>query len=118
MLREFFSPRAAMEYLIRFLDIGHKDRSSAEAIWVLIEHRLDRVLENFYVDVRRSNATSLLPGQMIVGLKSKQKDHWRALFESQLDQQYFNRASLIGIRHREIGLDPKWYIAGYVKIKK
>ena len=34
--------------------------------------------------------------------------HWRALFESRLDLQYFNSASLIGIRHSQIGLDPKW----------
>jgi hypothetical protein len=50
-------------------------------------------------------------------LKVTQRKHWRSLFENQLDLQYFNSASLVGIRHSQIGLDPKWYIVGYARIK-
>lgn len=106
-----------MEHLIQFLDIGREDRDRAEKIWLLVEPRVDRILENFYVDVRRSSAAPSLSLQMVDHLKSKQKDHWRTLFGSRLDEKYFDRASFIGIKHREIGLDPKWHIAGYTKIK-
>jgi len=106
-----------MDKLIRFLDIDPAARRHAAAIWSLIEHRIDHIIEVFYADVRQSDTAMALSDQTIQRLKVKQKDHWRALFESRLDLQYFNSASLIGIKHSEIGLDPKWYIAGYARIK-
>lgn len=106
-----------MDRLIRFLDIDPTARLHAAAIWLLIEHRVDHIIEAFYSDVRQSDTALTLSDQTIQHLKVKQKDHWRTLFESRLDLQYFNNASLIGIKHSQIGLDPKWYIAGYARIK-
>ncbi|MDO8981991.1 MAG: protoglobin domain-containing protein [Afipia sp.] len=106
-----------MDKLIRFLNIDPAATRHAAAIWSLIEHRIEHIIETFYADVRQSDAAMALSDQTIQHLKVKQKDHWRALFESRLDLQYFNSASLIGIKHAEIGLDPKWYIAGYARIK-
>jgi hypothetical protein len=48
---------------------------------------------------------------------SKQREHWRSLFSSGFDESYQRRASMIGIRHHDVGLDPKWYIAGYALMK-
>ena len=106
-----------MEELIRFLAIDAKARRDAEEIWPLIEHRAPEIIERFYADVRRSNIDLPLTSQMIDHLKTKQKEHWKHLFESRFDQRYFNHASLIGIKHFEIGLGARWYIAGYMKIK-
>lgn len=106
-----------MDKLIRFLDIDPAAQLHAAAIWRLIEHRIDPIIEVFYADVRQSDTALSLSDQTIVRLKVSQREHWRALFESRLDLQYFNSASLIGIRHAQIGLDPKWYIAGYARIK-
>lgn len=106
-----------MEKLISFLEIDPVAQLHAAAIWLLIEHRVDHIIEIFYADVRRSDTALALSDQTIQRLKVTQREHWRALFESRLDLQYFNRASLIGIRHAQIGLDSKWYIAGYARIK-
>lgn len=106
-----------MDGLIRFLDIDPTARLHAATIWSLIEHRIDHIIETFYSDVQQSDMALALSEQTIRHLRVKQKDHWRSLFESRLDLQYFNSASLIGIKHSEIGLDPKWYIAGYARIK-
>ena len=106
-----------MEELIRFLAIDLKDRRNAEDFWPLIEHLLDSIIDNFYADIRRSSIDFVLSDQRIDHLKIKQKEHWRSLFASRFDQQYFNSASLVGIKHRELGLDQKWYVAGYARIK-
>ena len=50
-------------------------------------------------------------------LKVRQKQHWQSLFSSAFDENYMRSVSLIGIKHHEIGLDSKWYIAGYAIIK-
>lgn len=107
-----------MEKLIHFLKIDPQARREAATIWLLIEHRVEPAIQTFYAEVKRSDATLPLSSQFITRLTAKQKDNWCALFESRLDDQYFNNASLIGINHSEIGLDPKWYIAGYMRIKR
>ena len=106
-----------MEELIRFLAIDLKDRRNAEDFWPLIEYPLGSILGNFYADIQRSSIDFVLSDQTIDHLKIKQKEHWRSLFASRFDQQYFNSASLVGIKHYELGLNPQWYIAGYAKIK-
>ena len=106
-----------MDKLIRFLDIDPTAQLHAAAIWLLIEHQLDHTIETFYADMRQSDAALALSERTVQRLKITQREHWRALFESRLDLQYFNSASLVGIRHSQIGLDPKWYIAGYARIK-
>lgn len=106
-----------MDKLIQFLAIDSTARCQAAAIWPIIEHRIDPIVESLYADVQQSDTALALSDQTIQRLKVTQREHWRALFESPLDLQYFNRASLIGIRHSQIGLDPKWYIAGYARIK-
>lgn len=106
-----------MEELLRFLAIDANSRRDAEDIWQLIEHRAPEIIERFYADVRQSNINLPLTNRMIDHLKIKQKEHWKHLFESRFDQNYFSNASLIGIKHFEIGLDARWYIAGYAKIK-
>lgn len=109
--------KMVMEELIRFLGIDLKDRRNAEDFWPLIEHPLGSIIDNFYADIRRSSIDFVLSDQRIDHLKIKQKEHWRSLFASRFDQQYFNSASLVGIKHRELGLDQKWYVAGYARIK-
>lgn len=42
-----------------------------------------------------------------------QEDHWNTLFGEGLTSSYFERATNIGRVHARIGLEPKWYIAGY-----
>jgi methyl-accepting chemotaxis protein len=106
-----------MEDLIRFLGIDLEARRNAEQFWPLIDYPLGAIIDNFYTDLQKSGIDFVLTDQTIHHLKIKQKEHWESLFASRFDKQYFNNASLVGIKHRELGLDPKWYIAGYAKIK-
>ena len=59
----------------------------------------------------------MLDDATIERLKVRQKQHWRSLFSSAFDEGYARIVSMIGIKHHEIGLDSKWYIAGYAIIK-
>jgi hypothetical protein len=106
-----------METLIRFLAIDSRYRGDAAEIWPLIEHHAGEIIEGFYADARRAHVDLPLRDSALDSLKAAQEEHWKSLFESRFDQSYFNAASLFGIRHFEIGLDAKWFIAGYLKIK-
>lgn len=105
-----------MERMLGFLAIDPRARRDAAHIWSLVEHRTADIIEAFYADLLRSGTDLLLTAKTVDHLKRKQQEHWKTLFESRFDQTYFNRASLIGIKHYEIGLDVRWYVGGYMKI--
>lgn len=70
------------------------------------------------IGIERRSPEPVLDDKTIHRLKLKQTERWQALFSSMFDKQYFSGASLVGIKHREIDLDPRWYIAGYNKISR
>ncbi|MCB1439933.1 MAG: globin-coupled sensor protein [Nitratireductor sp.] len=45
--------------------------------------------------------------------KSAQVNHWSAILEADFDGEYVQRVKRIGSVHARIGLEPRWYIAGY-----
>lgn len=52
----------------------------------------------------------------IAKARDLQERHWDGLFIGGLDQNYFQRATSVGRVHARVGLEPKWYIAGYAII--
>ena len=53
---------------------------------------------------------------MIVRAKSSQLDHWANISAATFDELYVNKVTTIGSTHARIGLEPRWYIAGYALI--
>lgn len=106
-----------MQDLILYLGIDDRARRLAQCLWELLDEPSTEIIASFYQDTRQSAAGLLLDEQTIERLKFKQKEHWRSLFNSGFDEGYQRSVTMIGIKHHEIGLDPKWYIAGYVLIK-
>lgn len=105
-----------MEEILPFLAIDRVSRCHAALVWSLVKHRAPEVVESLYADFLRAGFDPRLGAKTIDYLKEKQKEHWKTLFESRFDNAYFNAASLIGIKHREIGLDVRLYVAAYMKI--
>jgi|SRR5581483_508086 len=106
-----------MNELIRYLGIDTRAELLAERLWFLLEGSVEEIIAAFYDNTRHSGAGVLLDDASIERLKVRQKQHWHSLFCSGFDQDYVRSVSLIGIKHHEIGLDSKWYIAGYAIIK-
>jgi len=106
-----------MQEIVRYLGIDTRAQLLAERLWHFLEDPSSEILRAFYQDTRQSPAGRLLDDQIIEGLIIKQKEHWRSLFNSGFDEAYLRRATLIGIRHHEVGLDSKWYIAAYALMK-
>jgi hypothetical protein len=107
-----------METLIAVLEIDSFSRRIARAMWPLIERRATDIVEAFYDGAGRLSAGEPAPGHAIDRLKLQQSEHLRSLFESRFDEDYFRSASLLGIRHCEMGLDSKWHVVGYARMKR
>ena len=48
--------------------------------------------------------------------KSRQINHWQTILEAEYGEDYFNAVSAIGEVHNKIGLEPRYYIAGYATL--
>jgi Protoglobin len=106
-----------MDELIRYLGIDTRAELLAERLWNLLQDSVEEIIAGFYNNTRHSSAGLMLDEATIERLKLRQKQHWQSLFSSAFDERYVRSVSMIGIKHHEIGLDSKWYIAGYAMIK-
>ena len=106
-----------MKDMARYLGIDSRTQLLAEQLWRVLEEPSDGVIADFYRHTRQSAVGVLFDEPAIGRLQIKQKEHWRALFNDRFDERYQRSATLIAIKHQELGLDPKWYIAGYTLMK-
>jgi methyl-accepting chemotaxis protein len=98
---------------VSFACITDETRDCLRALWPVVEAHLDDILRRFYKHVMSEPALKNLVGSRQASLESAQKAHWGRLFHAAFDQEYVDSINRIGRAHVRIGLEPRWYIAGY-----
>lgn len=103
---------------IGFFQIGAEDTKNLQEFWALLEPKLQPILTGFYEHLMSWEKTRNIIGNPagIDRLKTAQHNHWGSLFSGKFDDQFFDECQKIGSAHDRIGLDPIWYIGGYVYI--
>ena len=98
-----------------FLSICENHLNILPEIWQLIEPELPGILDGFYQHVMSIPGLSSIIGGTgrLPGLKKAQAEHWKRLMCSGFDEDYFRSVKRIGLAHNRIGLEPRWYLAGY-----
>ncbi len=111
-MTEFDADRDAR---LRFLNIAPDVGTALQAVWPIIEGHLEDILTAFHAHVIAipSLAEKIGDTDDIQRLKSAQLGHWEKLFDGGFDDAYFERCHVIGTTHHRIGLEPRWYLAGY-----
>lgn len=105
------------EQRLEFYDIGRETRRFRRIFRRLqtpIRHALDKLYAT-------ATAVPELLGLFrdmdhVAKARSLQEEHWLAIFREGFDAEYLERATNIGRVHARVGLEPKWYIAGYATI--
>ena len=77
---------------------------------------LDVALDGFYDKLERHPAMAAMVSETGGSgrLKKAQAEHWRGLLTSGFGDAYRERTVRIGAAHERIGLDPTFYLGGYV----
>jgi len=80
-----------------------------------VNQALDDSLSRFYQTVSQSDALSgfFTDSKHQNAARNKQKAHWQRILDAQYDDRYFEAVQRIGKVHCDIGLEPRYYIAGY-----
>lgn len=98
---------------LRFARIDQDTQKTLQELWPVVAGALPAVLDGFYRHVKSFPAMAQLVGSRDSQLKKAQETHWARLFSGNFDQAYVDSIDRIGRAHVRIGLEPKWYIAGY-----
>ncbi|WP_422376223.1 protoglobin domain-containing protein [Roseibium sp.] len=98
---------------LNFAQIDQETIRELASLWPVLQPALDGVLAEFYAHVKTRPELSALVGDQQPRLVAAQKRHWEKLFTSGFDQAYRDSINRIGHVHCKIGLEPRWYIAGY-----
>ncbi len=80
-----------------------------------VEAHLNPALDRFYDKIAAVPAVaSFFSGKAQMDrAQSKQVGHWQAIAAGQLDEDYFEASTRVGLMHAKIGLEPRWHIGGY-----
>ncbi|AXK83085.1 hypothetical protein DW352_22735 [Pseudolabrys taiwanensis] len=106
-----------VQKLLDFLQIDSEDRASALMLSELLKPHFDQAIEEFYATVQDFQINPFVTARTIPVLKERQKQHWLSLLHSRFDADFFASVGRIGVRHRDIQLNPMWYVAGYTRLK-
>jgi hypothetical protein len=103
--------------LLAFLEIDDETRRHGRELWTVLAPRTDRIIGDFYRRVQRAQISPHVTDEAIGRLKIQQRAHWSDLFNSRLGEEFAARVRRVSFRHREIALNPAWYVAGYMTLK-
>lgn len=106
-----------IDRLLKFLDVDDTTQASGAILSKLLAPQLDGIIERFYSRVQEFDLNPHVNERSVTSLKIKQKQHWIDLFNSQFDENYLRNTRRIAVRHRDVELNPMWYIAGYMRLK-
>lgn len=98
---------------LRFANIDAAACQTLREIWPTIEAALPPILGRFYTHLRKEPKMGSMIGDRQGHLESAQTKHWARLFKGTFDEDYVLSINRIGRAHVKIGLEPRWYIAGY-----
>jgi len=107
-----------MDQLAERLDFIGLDKTSLDAlrsVEPMIAEHLPKALFRFYERLVQVPAVSkFFSGTSQMNrAQGSQINHWLAIATGRFDSNYIESARRIGLRHAQIGLEPRWYIGGY-----
>ncbi len=107
-----------LDQRLQFLRIDQKTRELLAEIKPILEPELPRILGAFYDHMSSypEVASMFSSNAMIEGAKTAQASHWANILTGRFDESYVSAVQRIGMTHHRIGLEPRWYIAGYSMI--
>lgn len=103
---------------LSFLGIDDTARRDLREARSFIVAALPGILDGFYIHIDKfQEVARMFPNQKIKEhAKQMQLNHWALILSADFDERYVASVRKIGETHNRLGLEPRWYIAGYAFI--
>jgi methyl-accepting chemotaxis protein len=109
------SDRVDISDRLRFMQLDQDAQSALREIAPLVSGVLPGVLRKFYEHIRQwpQVAKFFVSEASMTHASQKQAEHWGIILRGDFSESYVTSVRKIGQTHARIGLEPRWYIAGY-----
>ncbi len=103
---------------LRFMRIDQTTRDALVDFRPFVEQHLPGILDRFYDHIRAwPQVARFFSGDaQMTGASNKQLQHWLRIATGRFGDEYYQGVRTIGRVHAVLGLEPRWYIAGYTFI--
>jgi len=107
--------RADIVDRLKFMQLDADGQAALRQLSPLVRAELPDVMRQFYDHIRRWPQVSQFFSSeaIITHASNKQIEHWAIILRGDYTDTYVNSVRKIGQTHARIGLEPRWYIAGY-----
>ena len=98
-----------------FLQIRESDRQALRSFRPVLQANIAAILDQFYAHATANpRVSAFFNGKAVAHARQQQQNHWLDnVFVGSFNDAYFANVQRIGQVHAAIGLEPRWYIAGY-----
>ena len=105
----------SLQTRLDFIGLDQAARERLAGVQRHIDTHLPLALDKFYAKIAQVPAVArFFDGKpQMDRAQSKQIGHWKAIAAGQFDDNYFEASTRVGLRHAQIGLEPRWHIGGY-----
>ncbi len=104
-----------MRERFQFIGLNDGDLRELQDFWPTLEKTLPQLLKTFVAHAMSVQTAAMhLRGKEDKFCES-QTLHWRALFTSGFDAEYFKITEKIGQARYQSGMEPRWFIGSYAK---
>ncbi|WP_296597569.1 globin-coupled sensor protein [Phenylobacterium sp.] len=100
---------------LAFVGMDETVRATLRRLQPVVRREIGPALDAFYARVRQTPETNryFSSPQHMQGAAGRQADHWGVITEADYGPAYADGVTAIGQAHARLGLEPRWYIAGY-----
>ncbi|MGE5548857.1 MAG: protoglobin domain-containing protein [Solirubrobacterales bacterium] len=101
---------------LAFLQIDDQTCRTLREFRDVLAPKLDGILEAFYRTLQATPETARIfaSPERVRHARDMQKRHWLdSVFAGNFDDRYFANVTEVGKVHQRVGLEPRWYTAGY-----
>ncbi|MGO9235501.1 MAG: methyl-accepting chemotaxis protein [Methylocella sp.] len=108
----------SLQERLDFIGMDQQAREVLRELRPFLGQALEPALAAFYDKVRATPETRRFFGdeKHMVAAKGLQEKHWGIIAAADYNDDYVNAVKKIGQTHARIGLEPRWYIAGYALV--
>ena len=105
----------SLQTRLDFIGLDAAAREQLASVQRHIDTHLPLALDKFYAKIAKVPAVAkFFDGKpQMDRAQSKQIGHWKAIAAGKFDDDYFEASTRVGLRHAQIGLEPRWHIGGY-----
>lgn len=96
-----------------YFDFTEKDRLTLASLREIVEENIEEIVDEFYKRILPFSEMDRVIGdaETLYRLKNHQRNYIFSLFDGQYDEDYVHSRLRVGVVHKRIGVEPKFYVS-------